>query len=84
MYIKRNQEYYQKRQEIGRGLRLCVNQAGERQHDSGINILTVMANESYDEFADTLQREYEADGIRFCILEVANFANIRVKDNEDS
>ena len=54
-----------KRQEIGRGLRLCVNQAGERQHDSGINILTVMANESYDEFADTLQREYEADGIRF-------------------
>lgn len=72
-----------KRQEIGRGLRLCVNQAGERQHDSGINILTVMANESYDEFADTLQREYEADGIRFCVLEVANFANIRVKDNKD-
>ncbi len=67
-----------KRQEIGRGLRLCVNQAGERQYDSNINILTVMANESYDEFAHALQREYEEDGIRFRVLEVANFANIRV------
>lgn len=72
-----------KRQEIGRGLRLCVNQTGERQHDAGVNILTVMANESYDEFAEALQREYEADGIRFCILEAANFANIRVKDSNE-
>jgi type III restriction enzyme len=37
-----------KRQEIGRGLRLCVNQDGERQHGFSINTLTVMANESYD------------------------------------
>ena len=37
-----------------------------------------MANESYDEFAHALQREYEEDGIRFRVLEVANFANIRV------
>ena len=55
-----------KRQEIGRGLRLCVNQKGERQHGFSINTLTVMANESYDTFAAELQKEYEADeGIRF-------------------
>ena len=65
-----------KRQEIGRGLRLCVNQQGDRQYEPGLNILTVMANESYDEFADSLQKEYEDDGIRFRVLEVANFANI--------
>ena len=40
-----------KRQEIGRGLRLCVNQDGERIKDNNINILTVMANESYSDFA---------------------------------
>lgn len=54
-----------KRQEIGRGLRLCVNQNGERQYDANLNILTVMANESYDEFASKLQKEYEEDGIQF-------------------
>ena len=47
-----------KRQEIGRGLRLAVNQKGERQHDNQINILTIIANESYESFANTLQREY--------------------------
>ena len=69
-----------KRQEIGRGLRLCVNQDGDRQYEPGLNILTVMANESYDEFADNLQKEYEEDGIRFRVLEVANFANIPMTD----
>lgn len=54
-----------KRQEIGRGLRLCVNQQGERQFDPSVNILTVLANESYDTFASALQREYEEDGIHF-------------------
>ena len=69
-----------KRQEIGRGLRLCVNQAGERQYEEGLNVLTVMANESYDEFANALQKEYEEDGIRFRVLEAANFANILVAE----
>ena len=58
-----------KRQEIGRGLRLCVNQKGERQHGFAINTLTIMANESYEQFAATLQKEYEQEeGIRFGIL----------------
>ena len=69
-----------KRQEIGRGLRLCVNQNGERQYGNSINTLTVMANESYIEFAAGLQHEYEEDeGIRFGILEAHSFANILVK-----
>jgi type III restriction enzyme len=47
-----------KRQEIGRGLRLAVNQKGERLHDDQVNILTVIANESYESFANSLQQEY--------------------------
>ncbi len=51
-----------KRQEIGRGLRLCVDQEGERVTDDEVNILTVVANESYGEYADALQKEYFEDG----------------------
>lgn len=70
-----------KRQEIGRGLRLCVNQTGERLYGSSINTLTVMANESYEAFAKTLQHEYEEDeGIRFGFIEKHTFANITVTD----
>ena len=55
-----------KRQEIGRGLRLPVRVSGERCFDKGVNILTVVANESYREFADTLQKEIEDEtGVRF-------------------
>ena len=45
-----------KRQKIGRGLRLCVNQDGERLYDPEANVLTVIANESYDDAANGLQR----------------------------
>jgi type III restriction enzyme len=55
-----------KRQEIGRGLRLPVNQNGERVFDDNFNKLTVIANESYEEFASKLQTEYEEDcGVTF-------------------
>ncbi len=40
-----------KRQEIGRGLRLSVKQDGTRTQGFDINTLTIMANESYEEFA---------------------------------
>jgi type III restriction enzyme len=74
-----------KRQEIGRGLRLCVNQDGERQHGFSVNTLTVMANESYEEFAEALQKEYETEsGIRFGIVETHLFANIPVKQDDGS
>lgn len=66
-----------KRQEIGRGLRLPVNQDGERIHDPQINRLTVVANEAYDDFARALQSEYEEDtGLRFGIVPKEAFARL--------
>ena len=46
-----------KRQEIGRGVRLAVNQVGSRVFDEKVNILTVIANESYAQYVDRLQSE---------------------------
>lgn len=55
-----------KRQEIGRGLRLPVLETGERCFDPNINRLTVIANESYDDFARKLQTEIEDEcGVKF-------------------
>jgi type III restriction enzyme len=54
-----------KRQEIGRGLRLAVNQDGECVRDPAINRLTVIANESYEDFANQLQTEMVEAGVRF-------------------
>lgn len=54
-----------KRQKIGRGLRIAVNQEGERVPGFEVNTLTIMANESYEEFASGLQKEYEEEGIEF-------------------
>lgn len=66
-----------KRQEIGRGLRLPVNQSGERVHDPLVNRLTVIANEAYDQFARDLQTEYEEDtGQRFGIVPKQAFAKL--------
>jgi type III restriction enzyme len=55
-----------KRQEIGRGLRLPVDHQGKRVFDATINILTVTANEHYEEFARQLQAEIETEcGVKF-------------------
>ena len=70
----------ERRQTIGRGLRLCVDQHGERVRGFEINRLTVIATESYEQFAENLQKEIEADtGIRFGILEQHQFAAIAIK-----
>ncbi len=62
-----------KRQEIGRGLRLCVNQQGKRIYDEKINILTVIPNESYEQFASSLQQEYIDDcGVHFAKSHIKN------------
>jgi type III restriction enzyme len=69
----------QRRQTIGRGLRLCVNQQGERLRGFDINTLTVIATESYEQFAENLQKEIESDtGIRFGIVEAHQFAGITI------
>lgn len=57
--LRNTQGDIRRRQEVGRGLRLCVNQEGERAGNEGLDVneLTVIANESYAEFASGLQRE---------------------------
>ncbi len=71
----------ERRQTIGRGLRLCVNQNGERLRGFDVNTLTVIATESYEQFAENLQKEIEEDtGIRFGIVEKHQFAAIPVTD----
>src|ERR1017187_3566053 len=72
----------ERRQTIGRGLRLCVNSVtGERVRGFEVNTLTVVANEGYEQFAANLQKEIEDDtGIRFGIVEKHQFASIPVTD----
>lgn len=79
-----------KRQKIGRGLRLCVDGDGNRVDETygdgeefkNINKLTVLANESFDNFAKSLQREMEAEGIQFNVLKVKDFKGISfIKEN---
>lgn len=62
--LKQSGSEVRKRQEVGRGLRLCVNQDGERMDTNSlgndvhnVNVLTVIASESYDSFAKGLQTE---------------------------
>jgi type III restriction enzyme len=70
----------ERRQTIGRGLRLCVNQNGERLRGFEVNTLTVVATESYQQFAENLQKEIEDDtGIRFGIVEAHQFASVVVE-----
>jgi type III restriction enzyme len=64
--LNETQSAVKKRQEIGRGLRLPVDQNGLRVFDDSVNKLYVMANESYEDFARKLQAEYEEDcGVTF-------------------
>ena len=73
----------ERRQTIGRGLRLCVDRHGKRVHGFDVNTLTVVARESYEEFADQLQREIEKETrIRFGIVERHQFARIPVTGDD--
>ena len=69
----------QRRQTIGRGLRLCVNQAGERVRGFEVNTLTVIASEGYAEYAKHLQMETEEEmGIKFGVVDDDHFAAVTV------
>ena len=70
--IETNDEFT-KRQKIGRGLRLPVDIKGDRIHDAKVNVLTVIANESYEDFANGLQDEYSQAGY----IGVSKPANVR-------
>ena len=71
-----------KRQKIGRGLRIAVNQDGERVPGFEVNTLTIMANESYDEFAKGLQTEYEEEGMEFGVFKQDIFSSLVIKVDE--
>lgn len=86
--LKQSGSEVRKRQEVGRGLRLCVNQDGERMDISAlgkevhdINVLTVIASESYESFAKGLQSELaEAVSDRPKAVTPQLFTNRVVKD----
>ncbi|MBR3903426.1 MAG: DEAD/DEAH box helicase family protein [Akkermansia sp.] len=71
-----------RRQALGRGLRLCVNQEGVRVRESGVNTLTVVAREDFKTYAAQLQKEYEADGVKFGIITKARLGVLEYTDNE--
>ena len=88
--LKQSSSDVRKRQEVGRGLRLCVNQDGERMdvnslgnkvHD--VNVLTVIASESYEDFAKGLQTEMaESIGDRPRAVTVDFFVDKVLKDDK--
>jgi len=81
-----NKTQFTQRQKIGRGLRLCVKQEGNeliRLEDRNTNILHVIAQESFAEFADKLQKELEEEtGIKFGVLDIGMFVNIPFTDED--
>ena len=68
----------ERRQTIGRGLRLPVNQHGERVADPGLAQLTVVANESYQAFAAALQDEYKKAGVVIGSVRRTEFARLPI------
>ncbi|HKL86175.1 MAG TPA: DEAD/DEAH box helicase family protein, partial [Treponemataceae bacterium] len=88
--LKHSQSEMSKRQEIGRGLRICVNAKGERMDASvldtdffDVNKLTVVASESYDSFAKALQNEIvESLSERPVSLSVAVLNNLVIHNEE--
>lgn len=74
----------ERRQTIGRGLRLPVNSDGERVKDDNINKLTVIARESYSDFAAGLQKEYEDDcGVIFGKVPKIAFSKLSIFIGEE-
>lgn len=71
-----------KRQKIGRGLRIAVDEEGQRVPGFAVNTLTIMANESYKDFAEGLQKEYEEAGVVFGVFDKHSFATIVVHYDE--
>ena len=73
----------ERRQTIGRGLRLPVDSDGLRVMDDSINRLTVIANEGYAAFADALQKEYERDcGVTFGKIPMTALSRLSVMDDD--
>ncbi|MFC0265201.1 restriction endonuclease [Alloscardovia macacae] len=73
----------ERRQTIGRGLRLPVDSEGHRVHDRSLAQLTVIANESYAQFAKALQEEYQNAGIAIGFVRTTEFAKLHFAHPDD-
>ena len=73
----------ERRQTIGRGLRLPVASTGERVADRAVAQLTVVANESYRQFAETLQTEYVKAGVSIGVVRKNEFARLLLQDGSE-
>lgn len=71
-----------RRQALGRGLRICVDQTGRRVREEGINTLTVIAKEDFNTYAQKLQKEYEDGGVRFGFISKARLGVLEYTDAE--
>ena len=77
-----------RRQKIGRGLRIPVNQNGERVYNDRQNVVTIYASETFEQFANGLQKEYLQDGVISNKIDENTFAGLIIKkhqsDEEDT
>lgn len=72
-----------RRQEIGRGLRIAVDQSGARVYDDSVNILTTIVNESFTDFVEGYQKELSEDtGIKFGFLAMESFNTVVIGIDE--
>ena len=88
--LKQSSSTDSKRQEIGRGLRICVNKHGERQDQKLLggdffdtNALTVVASDSYDDFASSLQKEILASLSRETKIDIKILSKITLKNDDE-
>ena len=70
-----------RRQKIGRGLRIPVNQKGERIYNDKQNVVTIYASETFEEFANGLQKEYLEDGVVSNKIDANTFAGLIIKNH---
>jgi type III restriction enzyme len=74
--LNESQSEIKRKQSIGRGLRICVDETGNRVYDRSINTLTVIANETYEQFVDNLQKDIEQEtGVPFGSFQADYFSN---------
>lgn len=82
--LNESQSEIKRKQSIGRGLRICVDETGNRVYDRSINTLTVVANETYEEFVDNLQKDIEQEtGVPFGSFQTDFFSNAIIETDEN-
>lgn len=82
--LNESQSEIKRKQSIGRGLRICVDETGNRVYDRSINTLTVIANETYEEFVENLQKDIEQEtGVPFGAFREDYFSNTVIAADEN-